>query len=105
VVSEWAVPVVLEIQVVRAPLLLLLVLPFQQLLNKLTPRGRGGNALAISERESPVPKTGDHATATGRYKADYHTPCGAAERIIHMITGRESAASASPPVAAGDPGS
>jgi hypothetical protein len=40
-----------------------------------------------------------------RYKADYHTPCGAAERIIHMITGRESAASASPPVAAGDPGS
>ena len=36
-----------------------------------------------------MPKTGDHATTTGTYKADYHTPCGAAERIIHMIAGRE----------------
>jgi len=36
-----------------------------------------------------MPKTGAHATVSGTYKADYHTPCGSAERTIHMLAGRE----------------
>lgn len=57
---------------------------------QLTTISRGiGESLSRVKEITTMPRTGDHATVTGEYKADYHTPCGNAERLIHMIAGRE----------------
>ncbi len=41
------------------------------------------------ETRNDLPHTGERAAIAGMYKTEYHTPCGGAERTIHMIIGRE----------------